>query len=340
MRGVVLLAAASLAAGSFAAAGCASARNAPVVQPAASAFPGSALAIEPFAAFAVPSAAAPASLHPALDDAVAAANAQPAPAKPPEEPADPDRWRFEFAPFLWVPAIDGTIGVGQLESAMDLSFGDFVDTIADHGENVVTLHAEASNGTFGFFGEVMYLDLEGEGERTRTFGGQQIGQVTIPTRSVTIEAETGFTSTTAELGVSYVLGRTRVTGDVEGTAHAELLAGARWYDVETTVDLTPGPEVELEEEWLDPFVGLRASLPLGKTVALLVRGDLGGFDLGDASDLSYRVTALLRWDVAEHATVFFGWSLLDVDYETGDGRDAFVYDVRMSGPAAGVSLRF
>lgn len=272
----------------------------------------------------------------ALDDAAAASTAGPAPAKP----ADPSRWRFEFTPFLWTPAIDGTLGVGQLEGKLDLSVGDFVDTVTDDAENVIVLHAEAKNDRFGFFGEVVYLDLAGEGERSRTFGGQQIGPITVPTRTVTVEADVGFTSTTAELGGMVRLADVDVTGDLRGTMPVELIGGVRWYEVENTVDLTPGRDVKLEEDWYDPFVGVRFALPLGESVSLTFRGDVGGFGLGDASDLSYRVTAMLRWDVSEHVGLLAGWSMLDVDYEKGSGRDAFEYDVRMSGPALAVTLRF
>jgi hypothetical protein len=67
------------------------------------------------------------------------------------EPAD--EWRFSIAPYLWGAGLNGDAGLFGLQPInIDMSFGDIIDDLHFGG----MLVAEAHNGTWGPFGDIVY----------------------------------------------------------------------------------------------------------------------------------------------------------------------------------------
>lgn len=95
------------------------------------------------------------------------------------------------------------------------------------------------------------------------------------------------------------------------------------------------------EEWVDPFVGLRLRSRSQSGWEWWLRGDVGGF--GVASDFAWQLIGGLgkEWE-SRHGTMawMLGYRVLDTDYSNGSGDNAFLYDVLIHGPVAGLSFRF
>jgi hypothetical protein len=120
----------------------------------------------------------------------------------------------------------------------------------------------------------------------------------------------------------------------------EVLVGARFNSID--LELTEyGPTQRVasgSQDWIDPYIGLNSVLPFNEHLALALRGDVGGFDIG--SKLAWQAIVRLNWSFSETFYATFGYRILDTDYEDGAGESFFKYDVTMSGPGAGFGWRF
>jgi opacity protein-like surface antigen len=133
---------------------------------------------------------------------------------------------------------------------------------------------------------------------------------------------------------------------VEGTAGwkvndvVELFGGVRYNDVagEITTGIAEMPRLSRSEGWYDPIVGTRLWIPVKGGFSVLARGDIGGFGVG--SELTWQVGAYLRYATSDHISLLLGYRWLDIDYETGEGMNRFVYDMAIRGPAFGLTWQF
>jgi hypothetical protein len=141
-------------------------------------------------------------------------------------------------------------------------------------------------------------------------------------------------------------------------AGLDLLAGARyWYqqadvsfNVATTVDiadlLVRGRNRAIAKsgsvDWTDPFIGARLRLAVAPGQEIFLRGDVGGFGVG--SQLSWQAMAGYNFDFAIWNGVTFsgllGYRALYVDYEQGQGRRRYEFDMLQHGPVLGVTMRY
>lgn len=89
-----------------------------------------------------------------------------------------------------------------------------------------------------------------------------------------------------------------------------------------------------DEEWVDPFVGLRAQWNMTKQLFLAVRADIGGF--GVSSDLVWQLQGTLGVNLSRSVFVEAGWRYLHTDYTNG----GFTYDLAQSGAFLGLGFKF
>jgi hypothetical protein len=95
-------------------------------------------------------------------------------------------------------------------------------------------------------------------------------------------------------------------------------------------------------DWTDPFVGARLRLAVAPGHQIFVRGDVGGFGVGSRS--SWQAVAGYTFDFAVRDGVTFsgliGYKALYVDYEQGEGRRRYEFDMLQHGPVVGLGLRW
>jgi hypothetical protein len=94
----------------------------------------------------------------------------------------------------------------------------------------------------------------------------------------------------------------------------------------------------LEEDWIDPSVVMRATLPINDQWFFQARGNIGGFGVG--SELMWQVMADFGYRPSEKWFVTFGYRIIDMDFEDGSGPDRFVYDMQTFGPVARIGFLF
>lgn len=232
-----------------------------------------------------------------------------------KSPQSDNNWNVTVAPYLWMAGLEGQTTTRGIESDVDVSFSDVLDTL-DVG---VLGHIEAQKGNWAFGGDLIYLKLGDETD----FGPFNLFNI-----------DTELEMTIAELFAAYRF-----------SPSWEALLGARYTKLEGEIDIsTPGfmlpanLEFVGEQDWTDPFVGLRYANQINNDWSFHGRADVGGF--GVNSDLVWNASALFGYHFSENKTAYFGYRALDYDYEDGSGANKFKFDIRMEGPLIGIAFEF
>lgn len=122
----------------------------------------------------------------------------------------------------------------------------------------------------------------------------------------------------------------------------DLLAGARyWYNgFDVDVELANGVDRKFSpsRDWVDPLVGLRVGAGITRTVNVSFIGDVGGFDVGNSSELTWMVMPSLNWRPWQRVSFHVGYKHLHVDRERPSTGNEFGYT--MSGPFLGAGFHF
>jgi hypothetical protein len=105
-------------------------------------------------------------------------------------------------------------------------------------------------------------------------------------------------------------------------------------DVEVPGVTLAGFDDDFEEtiDWVDLNVGLRARVDLTDRISLGLRGDVGGFGIGSASDFTWQAMGLVNYRLGDHWILSGGYRAL--------GYDRDPYDLVQHGLILGASYRF
>jgi hypothetical protein len=222
-------------------------------------------------------------------------------------------WEFQLVPlYFWGASLYGTVSLGPVAAPIDMDFDDLFDAL----ESIFTVHFEAVHRQkWGILTDWSYMDLAG----SQSLPG-----------NLTLDGD--LESLIAEGAVFY-----RMAGDAQVI---DILGGVRYTDMEISAEITGRPRRTQNPDWLDPIIGGRYGRALSEKWKVSVRGDIGGFGIGDASDFAWNISALLHYQPWKHVGFVGGYRLLDMDYKTGSGLSRFEYDVLMHGPIFGLNILF
>lgn len=226
---------------------------------------------------------------------------------------DPEGWRFEVQPYLWMSALAAEADAGAVEGEVDAEFSDLLDFL----DKALMLHAEAHYGSWGMFTDVMWTRLS----KDRAIG---------PAGSMDITLDTWF----IELGGFY-----RFTKEVKDrTLTIDPLFGVRVGIAGTELDLTTGAgtaTVDSNETWVDPMIGVRTAMQFTPKISAGLRADLSGFGVG--SELTWNIHPEMRYRINDLFTMTFGYRYMAAKFETDSDTDI---DVSFNGPVLGFLFTF
>jgi hypothetical protein len=116
----------------------------------------------------------------------------------------------------------------------------------------------------------------------------------------------------------------------------EILGGARYnrLSAETNFRGPLGVRLNGSQNWWDPFLGGRLIVPLGRTVGVSARLDVGGFSAG--SRIVINSEPLLHVRLSRRTTLLAGWKFLYTDYRNSGAQ--FRYNVLSQGPMIGATF--
>ncbi len=253
-----------------------------------------------------------------LAAAASAADLQEPP--PPMEPAD--TWRFAVAPYLWGAGLNGDVGLFGLQPVdIDMSFGDIFSDLKFGGMLVTELH----NGTWGIFGDIIYVKTKAEETASRRILG--------------VRTQLDFSVETSSFTGTF-MGEYRAYATE--SVSVDLMGGARIWSVDNEIDASlafGGNQVAAYSgsdgsTWVDPMIGIKARFDTGTPWFFNAWGMVGGF--GASSDITWDVLGGAGYKWNDTFSIVAGYRALGVDYSD----DGFVYDVVQQGPYFGTIIQF
>jgi len=232
-------------------------------------------------------------------------------------------WQFELTPYLWAPALKGSVQINNAPKAkLDLSAWDMIQMLDFSAAG----RFEARNGRWTGFADVFYAKVSdgGDGEITLRRG-----------RGIEFDANLKMKQVIGELGGAY-----RV---VEGSTPVDLMLGGRYnsIDMDAKVEATgQGPlglsrsrTASYKKDWWDPYVGVRAQIPVADKWSLLAYGDVGGFQGGSHT---WQLIGGVGYAYSQSVSFKLGYRYYHVNHDRG----SLDYDMNQRGVTAGVSFRF
>ncbi|UCG89201.1 MAG: outer membrane beta-barrel protein [Gemmatimonadota bacterium] len=212
-------------------------------------------------------------------------------------PYQDDNWHLNITPFAMLNGIDGVVKAG--------------------GETVDLSSTSLSEVQFGLHLAVLkkawIIQAEGSYLKYSLQGGTSDGT----------PARLDLTQSMGDAAVGYSFGTNQRSFAV--------LGGVRYLNIkgETTVQ-GQQPESGSQDIW-DPYLGLRFFWGVYDRVPVVLRADVGGFQISDV-DLSWRVTVGAAYQFSDRLAVDGGWRWFDIEYKTSSTADQAIYDVRQNGP--------
>ena len=247
-------------------------------------------------------------------------------------PLKRNNWTISVVPYLWALALDGEIGILDVEADVDVPFSDLLDNL----NGALMLEFLVHKDRFGFFVNPFYSKLGSEKNITLLEG-------TILERDVKVDST--LKMFIMSFGAMYRLGPYRLCDREDGHTPAvivEPFIGGRLTQVDAKLDLVDRDRrFEDDIAWVDPMFGVLSVWNLYPHWNVTLAGNVGGFGVG--TDLAWTVTALggYRFHFSKRilGNVVFGYRAQHQDFETGED-GGFKYDTTMHGPYVGVSIDF
>jgi hypothetical protein len=226
-------------------------------------------------------------------------------------PVQASEWEFVVTPYLFLPAVDADSTIAGNTAPVDVSFSDIWEN-----SDAISLSArgEAWRGNWGLLLDGYWTDIDA------TAGPQGI---------VGIDIEQWYID---------VLGGWRQQAVTSGGKPfwCDLTAGLRYNSLKQKITLPIG-SVGGTEPWVDLMLGGRCLWEFAESWKFIVRGDIGGFGLGDSSDLAASVTGGFGWDFTPDWSLGLGYRYYALDYSEMRRDGAFGFDGSMDGLWLGVS---
>lgn len=265
------------------------------------------------------------------------------------------QWTFKFTTYTWLPWVTGDVAVKGRPLSVDASPDDIIGSLDWSGIPAWMSYFEARNGRLALFNDINYSKLAGSASFAR------VAQLRRATLELAGQVEADYEQAVVEFGAAYELWS---NGNVATGASAfDILGGGRyWYqnssfsaDLNATLNAA-GPRgiVDLEVsrdrviaksgsvDWIDPFIGARVRYQMAPGQLVVVRGDVGGFDIG--SDFTWHAIGTYEFKLFERAgydfDAYIGYKALSVDYSEGSGNGQYRFDALQHGPVLGGTLRF
>jgi len=218
-------------------------------------------------------------------------------------------WEFNLAPlYLWAISIDGNMGIRGQTAVAAIEFSDVWDNL----QGVFTLRFNGLyKKKFGFVFDYNYLDV----------GTEQVSDM--------VNTEVEFKSQIVNLAGSYRF--------IDGPHTLDGVAGIRYVKMDAGINLrNAGINLDGDQDWVDPIVGLRYDYQIADKWAMRLYGDVGGF--GVSSDFTWQGFGLIDFQPWKNVAFVAGYRAIGTDYETGSGNDKFIFDATVHGPVIGLNI--
>ena len=222
-----------------------------------------------------------------------------------------DQWKSFLSIYGWANIVNGDVKVKGVESDINNTFDDFWSNT----KFFFGAHYEGFTGHWGLMLDGFYNSFEVEKDHP---GGALPGR-----------RQMKFNQTFVELAIPYRLTWNPVVADV--------FIGGRYNNIFAEIGI---PSIPVKKDdtlaFVDPIVGGRVFIPMSKTWFFGLRGDIGGFGIGNASDLALNGSAFFNWQITQPLSMQFGYRALYMKYNEGENE----WNATQHGPWLGLGFGF
>ena len=234
-------------------------------------------------------------------------------------------WGFSISPYAWLAGQSADVGGEKLRQ----SFND-LSSLTNFG---FQLSAQARYKRFLLSFDGTYADL-GAG------GGTGLLDVEFTLNQWIIDTRFGYLFYD---DIHYKEDEVIAGWSIEGHV------GAKYWRNDIGVDYALGQEgepplieggIDELQDWWDLMLGVHTRFVLSKRVLLGVGADIGGFGIGNSSDLSWDVNYYNTFRITKLINVTAGYRSFNFNRTEGEGEETLETRVRVYGPLLGVSFVF
>lgn len=222
-----------------------------------------------------------------------------------------DQWRFEVTPYLWAPAIKGTLGLDSgLAKSADFTSSDVVSNLKSGG----MISAEAHQGRWGVMGDVVSATLQKTGAIPNT--GDTVGD------KITLQQ-------TILTGVAtYTVANTK-------DAYIDAFLGARAVYATATLSVSGYGTASKTTSTIDPIVGAKGRYRIAdSTWYVPFYGDVGSG--GGTTNLTWQAMAGVGKTFNQLIDASLTYRALYYDMKDG----GVLQKTTMYGPQVAVTFKF
>lgn len=233
---------------------------------------------------------------------------------PPEmSGASSNEWHFTLSPYVWMMSLSADADIGSLSTSADVCFSELVP----HMNIGAQLRFEAFHGPWGFYLDGTYVNLEADARA-------KIGRFRI--RGVGIDVD--ITDAWLDFGGMYRFG--------ERGRSFDIMVGGRYSYIAADLSIGPFLDVEESENYLVPVIGGRVEYAFTDKWGATLKGDVGGFGVGNGIELTWGVTGQVNYQIKHDITLYVGYRFHAVEFSSGS-LDA---DLAYYGPVIGMAYHF
>ena len=244
-------------------------------------------------------------------------------------PARRSDWRFRVAPYGWLAGVDGTVVTKGEETDIDVPFSDLADR---------------TNGGFQLYLEARwkkwFVAFDGTWAELGSKPGNELLGLDVEIRQRLFDVRFG-----------YEVFRRSLDGVLDPCCEGwrrwvgiDAFIGARYWYTHETVTLTalgrPVKKSEGTDERWDPFFGARFGIDLTRRLGVFVRGDIGGFGLGNAAQLAWEASGGINIGLTRWLHLVLGYRAIYYDTIEGVGTQRSGQALTQHGPLIGVGFTF
>lgn len=230
-------------------------------------------------------------------------------------PSSQSDWHITWVPvYLWLSGVNGNVGVARKTVPVNARFLDVFDKLNIGYMTAVDIRRKR----VGLLADFQYLDLSSD----------------------EISTPFGKLYSSAHADVQQYIFDPEIYGRVfeSHRGFVDALGGVRYWHLISSLDLRPGLlpafHASATQNWVDPVMGGRFRLNLGKGWFAMLKGDAGGFGAG--SQVTWQIYTGAGKEFKQRYSLFLGYRRLSVDYRDG----GFVYDTNMNGMLLGFGIKF
>lgn len=250
--------------------------------------------------------------------------------------------RLRFTPYAWLTGFDGNVGTAGVGFDIDATFGD----IAESSDSIVAYMGAIDLQLGRWLFQIDGAFAQAVGTTERGFASNSGGLV------VQADIESDLRTAWIEIAAGYRVSDSNVSG--LGRVTLDAFGGLRHTHVGLDVNVTSSvtltlpsgqtlvagsrSEINASADWIEPFVGVRASAALDDRWRLSLRGDVGGFDI-DGSSFAWQMVPALEYQWSHERWrmgLLVGYRALGQDYQDED----LVWNVVTHGPLLGFSMQY